>query len=106
MTKTVLESFGYRVLTAQDGEEAVAKCRERRGAIQLVVLDVIMPRKSGKDAYEEIRRTDPGIKALFVSGYTMDALTSKGLADTGADFIQKPVAPRDLVKKVREVLDR
>lgn len=106
MTKTVLESFGYRVLTAQDGEEAVAKCRERRDAIQLVVLDVIMPRKSGKDAYEEIRRTDPGIKALFVSGYTMDALTSKGLADTGADFIQKPVAPRDLVKKVREVLDR
>ncbi|MDH4161900.1 MAG: PAS domain S-box protein [Nitrospirota bacterium] len=106
MTRTILESFGYQVVPAQDGAEAIARFSEQRDAIQLVILDVIMPKKSGKEAYEEIRKARPGIKALFVSGYTMDTLTSKGLAETGADFVQKPIAPRDLLHKVREILDR
>lgn len=106
LSRIVLESFGYTVITAEDGEEAITRHKENRDKIQLVVLDMIMPKKSGKEAYAEIKKIRPDIKALFVSGYTMDIITKKELLDEGMDFILKPVSPRDLVKKVREALDR
>jgi PAS domain S-box-containing protein len=106
LSSIVLESFGYTVITAMDGEDAITKFMENRDKIQLVVLDMIMPMKSGKEVYEEIRRICPDVKALFASGYTMDIITKKELQDKGMDFIPKPVAPKDLLKKVREALDR
>ncbi|HAK59110.1 MAG TPA: hybrid sensor histidine kinase/response regulator, partial [Nitrospiraceae bacterium] len=98
-------SFGYSVISAEDGEDAIAKFTENRDKIQLVILDMIMPKKSGKEAYEEIKRAGPGIKALFSSGYTADIISQQEILEQGVEFIQKPASPKDLLKKVRSVLD-
>ncbi|MBA4374480.1 MAG: hypothetical protein C0402_16645 [Thermodesulfovibrio sp.] len=106
LTRIILESFGYRVIMAEDGEDAIAEFMKKRDRIHLVILDMIMPKKSGKEAYEEMRNTDPGIKTLFMSGYTMDMLKAQELAESGLDFVHKPIRSQDLLKKVREILDR
>ena len=106
LTKMVLENFGYRVIEAVDGEDAVAKFNEQNAAIDLLVFDVIMPKKSGKDAYLAIRQTRPDIKVLFTSGYTADIIHQKGILDPGMVFIMKPISPTILLGKVREVLDK
>ena len=106
LSRIVLESLGYTVITAEDGEEAIIKYKENREKIQLVVLDMIMPKKNGKEAYAEIKKIRPNVKALFVSGYTIDIIHKKELLDEGLDLILKPVSPKDLVRKVREILDR
>ncbi len=73
--------------------------------MQLVVLDMVMPKKSGKEAAEEIRKLVPDVKVLFASGYTADRnLRLKALGE-GMNFIMKPLTPKDLLTKVREVLD-
>ena len=79
--------------------------RTRKRWISLV-LDIIMPRKNGKDAYLEIRKIRPEIRALFMSGYTADFILSKGILETGLDLVLKPISPTDFLKKVREALDR
>ncbi len=106
LSRNVLEGFGYTVIEAIDGSDAVRKFIDNKDAIDLLVLDIIMPRKNGKEAYLEIKNIRPDIKTLFTSGYTADIIHKKGILDTGLDFILKPIAPMDLLKKVREVLDR
>ncbi|HEX2768581.1 MAG TPA: response regulator, partial [Geobacteraceae bacterium] len=106
LLRVVLESFGYCVVTAEDGEDALEKFMENRDEIQLVILDMIMPKRNGKEVSEAIRKVNPGTKILFESGYTMDIIKTNELAEAGADFIQKPFPPRDLLIKVREILDR
>jgi signal transduction histidine kinase/methyl-accepting chemotaxis protein len=105
MTKALLEEFGYRVFEAEDGADAVEKFISHRDEIRMVILDVIMPRKNGKEAYMEIRSHEPGMKALFISGYTGDILSRRGILDEGLNFISKPVTQSALLQKVREVLD-
>ena len=105
LSRIVLESFGYAVITAEDGEDAVNKFLENREAVQLVVLDMLMPKKNGKEVYEEIKKISSDVRTLFVSGYAMDIINKKHLLDEGMDFLLKPVSPKDLVRKVREVLD-
>lgn len=106
LSRIVLESFGYNVITADNGEDAITKYMENRDNIQLIILDMIMPKKSGKEVYDEIRKLAPVVKTLFVSGYTMDIVSRRELLDQDLDFILKPVSPKDLLKKVRELLDR
>jgi CheY-like chemotaxis protein len=106
LAKTLLEEHGYRVIEAEDGEDAVRKFRENQEQISLLLLDIIMPRLDGRKTYEEIRKLQPNIKVLFASGYTEDLLSIKDILDQGLDFIQKPMRPRDLLVKVRTVLDR
>ncbi len=106
LTRLVLESFGYSVIIAEDGEDAITQFMENRDKIHLVILDMIMPKKSGKEAYGEIKKTSPNIKSLFISGYTMDSIKTGELTEAGLDFVHKPVRPQDLLKKVREILDR
>ncbi len=106
LARLVLESFGYRVITAEDGEDAINKYLENREKIHLVILDMLMPKKSGKEASEEIRKISPEVRTLFMSGYTMDMLSKKQLLDEGMDFILKPVSPKDLLEKIRKMLDR
>ncbi|MDA8431532.1 MAG: PAS domain S-box protein, partial [Nitrospiraceae bacterium] len=103
---TVLSQFGYNVIDAEDGEEAISKFRENSEAVRLVILDMIMPKKNGKEAFEEIRKIRPGIKVLFASGYTEERARSEALAGEGCDFIVKPAAPRELLTKIRALLDR
>ncbi|KAF0146283.1 MAG: PAS/PAC sensor hybrid histidine kinase [Nitrospirae bacterium] len=104
-TVSVLHEFGYKVIEAVDGEEAITKFMENKDGIRLLILDVIMPRKSGKDAYDEIKAINPGIKVLFASGYTDDVIQSRKFIEEGS-FISKPVSPTILLKKIREILDR
>jgi CheY-like chemotaxis protein len=106
MTKAMLETFGYRVVEASDGEEAVTRFLERRDEIRLALLDVIMPKKNGKEVYDEISAVRPGIKVLFTSGYPADVFHRKDVLENGFSFIAKPVTPSNLLRKIREVLDR
>lgn len=72
--------------------------------IHAVLIDVIMPKKNGKEAYNEMKKLSPGVKALFMSGYTADIIQEREVA--GLDFIAKPILPSELLKKIREVLDK
>jgi PAS domain S-box-containing protein len=106
MDEITLSEAGYRVVAARDGEDAVTKFKENRPGIDLLVFDVIMPKKDGKAAYEEIKRLQPDIKVLFMSGYTRDIIDRKGVAEDDVFFLVKPFKPFDLLKKTRALLDR
>ena len=106
LARIVLESFGYSVISAEDGEDAIVKFMDNRDRISIVLLDMIMPKKNGKEVSAAIRKVSPGIKIIFVSGYTMDIIKTKELTEAGFDFIHKPFLPKDLLIKMREVLDR
>ena len=101
----LLSEAGYTVVSAVDGEDAVRKFMENRDQVQLLVLDVIMPKKNGTEAYEEIRAMKPDIKALYMSGYTADVFEKKNIPEKGLNLITKPVSPTELLKKVRTTLD-
>ncbi len=103
---TVLRSFGYTVIEASDGVEAVDRFAEHAGSIDLVLTDTIMPRKNGREACGEMRKLRRDVPALFTSGYSREILRKKGLIDDDPDFILKPVTPRELLRRVREALDR
>ncbi len=104
--KTLLESAGFTVIEAVDGNDAVRKFMENRDSINLLVLDVVMPGKNGRDAYDEISRIRPGIRVLFSSGYTGDVVISRGVRTESIDFVSKPLSPNELLIKVREMLDK
>lgn len=105
LTQEVLEKAGYRVIVAGDGEEAILKFLANKDEIDLLVLDVIMPGKNGKEAYREIRKLKPDQKVMFLSGYTTDLISKDGGLAEGSTFIPKPASPRELLKKVRSLLD-
>ena len=105
LTKAILEEYGYTVLEAQDGEQAVRVFSENRGKIQLVILDTIMPKMNGKKAFSAIEAVDPDVKVLFMSGYTADIISRQGLLDQGFELIQKPVTPAELLARVRKALN-
>ncbi|MCF6291494.1 MAG: response regulator [Desulfobacterales bacterium] len=105
VTMQILAGHGYTVIEAADGQEVVERFRENRDRIDLLVLDAIMPNKGGRAAYDEIRTERPGIKVLFLSGYTTDTIVRNGFLEQGLNFISKPVAPAKLLKKIRGILD-
>lgn len=104
--KSVLEGYGYTVIEAVDGEDAVVKYIENKDRIQLLIFDVVMPKKNGKEAYEEIRKMRGDIRVIFSSGYSADIIYKKGMLEEGITLITKPVAPNLLLSKTREVLDK
>jgi PAS domain S-box-containing protein len=106
LTRTILESYGYTVISAEDGEDVITKFMENKERISLIMLDMIMPKKNGKEVSVAIRKVSPRIKILFMSGYTLDIIKTKEWTEPGFDFIHKPSQPTDLLKKVREILDR
>ncbi len=106
LTKSILTGFGYAVIEAVDGEDAINKFMENKDRIQLLLLDIIMPKKSGKVVYEEIRNIRPDVKALFTSGYAIDIIQKIGILEEGLNFVLKPISPKELLRKVREVLDK
>ena len=104
LTKQTLISYGYRVLVACDGEEAVDILRRHGKEIAMVVLDMVMPKKGGKQAYDEMVTSIPGLKVLFLSGYSANAIHDSFVLHPGIPFLQKPFGPGALARKVREVL--
>ncbi len=103
-TERVLKGIGYRVLIAADGEEAVRIAGEHEGPIHLMLTDVVMPGMSGQEIEEKLRTLRPDIKALYMSGYTDDAIVHHGVLDKGKVFLQKPFTIDALGRKVREAL--
>jgi len=105
-TRHVLEGSGYTVIESVDGEDAVTKFEKNKDRVNLLLLDVIMPKKSGKEVSEIAKKMRPDIKILFTSGYTADIIHEKGIFDKGLDFISKPTPPKELLIKVRETLNK
>jgi CheY-like chemotaxis protein len=106
LVKSVLEGAGYRVIEACDGEDAAVRFRDHLQEVDLLVLDVVMPKKNGRESFEEISAIRPGVKALFISGYTADIVSRNGLIDAGLDLLMKPLLPNQLLSKVRDLLDK
>ncbi len=106
IAREILGMYGYTVLEAEDGEDAIRKFMEYQHLIDLLIFDVVMPIKNGKEAYEEIRAMRQDIRAIFVSGYTGDIVLNKGIRNEAVDFVPKPISPNSLLQKVSEVLDR
>jgi len=103
--RRTLEKAGYRVIVAGTGDEAVARFHETDD-ISLLLTDMVLPGKSGDEILKEIRRTNPGIKAIFMSGYPADVIRKKGMAGEEMEFISKPFRQNDLLRMIRDVLDR
>jgi len=100
-----LRGQGYSVLEASNGEEALETAQEFAGEINLILTDLVMPEMNGNELISQIKAMRPGIKALFVSGYTSDAMVHHGVLDSSVSFLQKPFTADDLAHKVREVID-
>jgi CheY-like chemotaxis protein len=105
VARDALVSFGYKVLDAGSGIEALSLCREYQGEIHLILTDVIMPGMNGPEFVERIRPDRPGAKVIYMSGYTGDVVSRKGLPKDGDSFLAKPFRPSVLGEKVRGVLD-
>lgn len=106
LAKSTLESFGYTVITAVDGKDAVGRFLENRGKIGLVLCDVIMPRMNGGEVGAAVRKNKPDARILFMSGYPADFVQQKSMLEEGAEVILKPFSPIVLARKVREALDK
>ena len=106
MTKLMLERLGYTVLTASSPNEAISIVEDsNNNAIHLLMTDVVMPEMNGRDLSKKLLSIYPGLKCLFMSGYTANVIAHHGVLDTGVQFINKPFSKQDLAAKVREVLD-
>jgi CheY-like chemotaxis protein len=103
--RTILEMFGYRILCAEDGQEALAIYRQKAEDIHLVILDLTMPHLSGRDTLRELRRLNPDVWVLFASGYSSERVTETE-QDRVLGFIPKPYAAHDLASAVRSALDK
>ena len=101
-----LMARGYRVLQARDGKEALRLAADHAGAINLMVTDVVMPGMSGSDLRSRMIAEYPGLRVIFMSGYTSDAIVRNGVIQQECDFLPKPFTLSMLTRKVREVLDR
>lgn len=105
LTRHVLVEWGYTVLPAAEGDEAIRIAKGHNGPIRLIITDVVMPGSGGRVVAEKIVTRHPEAVVLFVSGYTDDAIVRHGVLSQGVNFLQKPYSPIDLAFKVRELLD-
>jgi CheY-like chemotaxis protein len=104
LSEKFLGMFGYTIITAVDGLDALVQFRENRNRIDLVIMDVIMPKMNGEDAFNEMKKINPAVKVIFISGYTGDIIHKRGMLDQSLFFVSKPLNPKKLLSKVREVL--
>jgi len=103
--KNILEGYGYRVLLANDGEEAISIYNKNKDKIGLVILDMIMPKLGGNETFLRMKDINPEVKVIISSGYSPNGMV-KDILDIGAKgFIQKPYQLNDLLLKVRNILD-
>ncbi len=106
ITVLALRTFGYNVLEASSGAEAIGICKAHEGTIHLMVSDVVMPQMGGRATSEAVVDLREGIRVLFLSGYTDDTVVRHGVLHEQVAFLQKPFTPGALARKVREVLEQ
>lgn len=100
-----LTRVGYRILPCQSAEDAIRQCECYPNDIHLLLTDVVMPQMSGREIATRVEKVRPGVKVLYMSGYTDDAIVQRGVLEPGVAFLEKPFRSVDLARKVREVLD-
>ncbi len=105
LTERILRNAGYTVLAAENGGEALALFEKHAGKVDLLVTDVVMPQMSGREIAERLGRAQPGLKVLYMSGYTDEIIDRHGVLEAGMRLIGKPFAAADMARKVRAVLD-
>lgn len=105
LAKSSLEMYGYSVLTAKSPGDAIVLCERLSAKIHLLITDVVMPGMNGKELKERLDTIKPGMKVLYMSGYTADVVAHRGILDENVNFLQKPFTPLTLARKVREVLN-
>jgi two-component system cell cycle sensor histidine kinase/response regulator CckA len=106
VVRLMLERLGYRVIEAENGAEALGIIETSMDRIDLILTDLVMPELHGGDLGESIRASTPARRVLYMSGYTGDEITRRGLAQTDMTLLKKPFTPDALARAVREVLDR
>ena len=106
MTTMMLEQLGYRVLAAQSPGDALRMAEAHAGRIDMLMTDVVMPELDGRGLADRLSSLYPGLRCLFMSGYTANVIAHRGILDPGVHYIQKPFSKNDLAVKVRAVLER
>lgn len=104
LTQKVLEEAGYKVIVAVDGNDAIEKFNHNKEYIQLLLFDMIMPKKNGKESFKHIRKIKPDVKCIFLSGHA-EEFFNKRTTEKEFCFISKPILPGNLLRTVRKVLD-
>ena len=104
LVRDTLEPLGYKIIEASDGEDALEQFRQSKVTIDMLLTDVVMPKMSGKKLVEALLAEKPGFKVLYMSGYTDNVIAHQGVLDENIEFINKPLIPSLLTKKIREVL--
>lgn len=106
LTKNLLQENGYKVIDAVNGEDAIRRFMENADDVSLLLLDVIMPKKTGWEVYDTIRKVRPDIRVIFMSGYTADVFARRLIPEAGMNLMDKPIPPGNLLRAVRQELDR
>jgi len=104
LIKTQLERSGYTVIEAIDGIDAIRKFVDHKESVELLIIDVIMPKMHGREVYESIKKMRPGIRTIFISGYEADFISRKIESEEHIHLILKPELPKKLLSKVQEIL--
>jgi two-component system cell cycle sensor histidine kinase/response regulator CckA len=103
--KRMLESLNYTVITTSSPGEAVELAEKHEGEIDLLGTDVVMPEMNGRELAERLTSFYPGLRVLFMSGYTSNVIAHRGVLDKNVYFLQKPFSKKELAVQVRDVLD-
>jgi CheY-like chemotaxis protein len=105
LTRKVLMGQGYQVMEAGDGIAALRLVQAHEGPLDLVLTDVVMPGMGGRELAQHLTTLRPGVRLLYMSGYTADTMVHRGVLEDGVPFLPKPFTPEDLARKVRDALD-
>ena len=103
--REILQNYGYNVIVAENGGDAIEQFRKHKDIIDLLILDVIMPVMNGREVYKTIKQMRPEMKAIFTSGYTADILKRKKILDKDILLLSKPIQPDYLLSRIREVIE-